>query len=182
MPEILNDFLAQQHPAYLAISFLLLAVLACVPLLPTPLVISIIAMQYDWQTAFIVSLSGNVVGSIVMYMLCQRIFFNRAQQWIVKKNNMQRFVRFIEKNGFLAVLVGRLIPLVPSAVMNALAGMMNISFWSFVIATTIGKLPNILVYALAGSELQQSPLSAMTLVGVYSIVIVALGRAIKQHI
>jgi uncharacterized membrane protein YdjX (TVP38/TMEM64 family) len=65
---------------------------------------------------------------------------------------MNRFVVIMERNAFLAVVVARLLPFVPAPAVNAASAISRMSFGSFIMATLIGKIPVMIVFAIMGSQ------------------------------
>jgi len=61
----------------------------------------------------------------------------------------------LETNGFYYLLTLRLIMLIPYALINILAGISRISFKTYFFSTVIGVTPASLVYANAGSKLEE---------------------------
>jgi pyruvate/2-oxoglutarate dehydrogenase complex dihydrolipoamide dehydrogenase (E3) component/uncharacterized membrane protein YdjX (TVP38/TMEM64 family) len=73
---------------------------------------------------------------------------------IIRKNRTAgRCDRFASKNGFVAVLVMRLIPLFPWDVVNYVTGLCGIKFRDYVLASLIGTIPASFTYNLIGSSL-----------------------------
>lgn len=62
-----------------------------------------------------------------------------------------RFEEHLARRGFLAVLIARLIPVVPFAVVNYLAGVTAIRVRVFVVATALGMLPATTAYVALGA-------------------------------
>lgn len=181
--ELFLTTIIEERPAVgLILTFCLLALLSCVPFLPIPLVVGLIAAQYDWHIAFAVSVAGNVIGSVFMFLLMRRFLYTYATKQLQKHSYAQRFSEATANNGFIAVLIGRLIPIMPSAVINSIASITGVSFIAFCSATLIGKMPNLLMYAVAGSELQNSPVLTIAVVAVYVIVLFAIGRTVKRQL
>ncbi|WJH37471.1 VTT domain-containing protein [Paenibacillus sp. CC-CFT747] len=76
-----------------------------------------------------------------------RFFFARyyGHSWVEKKLDrypaVLEFNKRLETHGFFYVLVGRLIPILPSTAINLGAGVSKIRVSHFILATLIGKLP-----------------------------------------
>jgi uncharacterized membrane protein YdjX (TVP38/TMEM64 family) len=71
-----------------------------------------------------------------------------------KYRNYQQLTRLLEgPDGFKFVAMIRLSPF-PFGVENALLAMSDISTYRFVVGTTVGLLPNELLFAYLGSKLQ----------------------------
>ena len=66
---------------------------------------------------------------------------------------LARFLRWMEKNGLLASLGVRLVPLAPFALINIAAGAARIGVFDFVVGSALGIIPKITLTAFAGGML-----------------------------
>lgn len=91
----------------------------------------------------------------------------------------------VERHGFYAVLVTRLIPVFPSSVISTAGAVTGISKSQFVIATLIGKLPTMVVFTVAGSQLTTHLWSTMAWLTVYGLAVAGavwwLQRALRSR-
>lgn len=159
--------------------FLLIAMLAFVPAAPIPLVAGIVGATYSLPVAMCISLGGTIFGSICMFGLCRTAFQRIALKQVQKWQRLDGFFQLLERNGFLAVLIGRLIPIMPSAAINAISGVTKVRFGSFLLATTIGKFPTMMAFTLAGSQFKENQYITGMMIGLYVIVIILLGSKIR---
>ncbi len=135
----------------------------------------------------------GALGSMVGAILC---FF------IAKKGGRPLVVRFVDEqtlqfadgwfkqNGFWTVLIGRLIPFIPFDAVSYGAGLAEIRFRDFYIASAIGVIPRTIFYCVLGywthGEIEKAPtigLSILFLVIAILILLyfVVLKRLSKQN-
>jgi len=70
----------------------------------------------------------------------------------------------------MGIMTLRLLPVVPQTAVNIYAGMTYTPFWVFMVATAIGKMPAILVFAYAGAQAETSIwMSLLILVGYLAV-------------
>ncbi|KOS68674.1 hypothetical protein AEA09_09050 [Lysinibacillus contaminans] len=171
-----------QHDTWLTrvSSFFIMAMLAFVPAVPIPLVAGIIGTTYPFPVALFISLGGTVFGSICMFFLCRYAFQRIALKQVQKWQRLDGFFQLLERNGFLAVLIGRLIPIMPSAAINAIAGVTEVRFRSFLLATTIGKFPTMMAFTLAGAQFEENQYLTGMMIVLYVLVIFLLGLKLKN--
>ncbi len=62
------------------------------------------------------------------------------------------FIDIIEKYGFIIVLLGRMIVLIPFDVISYAAGLTRIKFKDYMIATFIGTIPRVIFYVFVGIQ------------------------------
>lgn len=179
MDDLLNWI---QHDSWMTriSSFFLMAMLAFIPAVPIPLVVGIIAATYSIPVALFISLGGTVFGSICMFFLCRYAFQGIALKQVQKRKRLDGFFQLLERNGFLAVLIGRLIPIMPSAAINAIAGVTKVRFSSFLFATTIGKVPTMMFFTLAGAQFGKNQLLTAMMIGLYVLVLFLLGMKMRN--
>ncbi|MBE0492254.1 MAG: TVP38/TMEM64 family protein [Sulfurospirillum sp.] len=58
----------------------------------------------------------------------------------------------VKKNGFMVILLLRLVPLVPFDIISYSAGLSKIHYRDFIFATCVGIIPGVLVYANIGAQ------------------------------
>ena len=162
------------------ICFFLLALLAFVPATPIPLVAGIIGTSYPFPVALCISLGGTVLGSILMFFLCRTAFQKIALKQVQRWQRLDGFFKLLERNDFVAVLIGRLVPIMPSAAINAIAGVANVRFHAFLLATTLGKLPTIMAFTLAGSQFAENQYITGLMIGFYVLFVAFLGFKIRK--
>ena len=98
---------------------------------------------YAWTGTMVSALIGFAIG---------RIVGARAVSGMGGPG-FERFMRLLGKNGLLASLVVRLVPMAPFVVVNAAAGVAPISVADFIIGTAIGIVPKIALTAFAGDAI-----------------------------
>src|ERR1700730_14941072 len=143
------------HDSYIAIliSMLFVALLVFVPAVPFILVAGTIGAGFGIWLGTIITLFGATLGSVVMFYLARTGFQDIARKWIGKYKQVKQYEHYLTERAFISVLLFRLIPVVPSPVVNAMFGLSNMRFLPFFIATLVGKLPMIFVYSWAGNQM-----------------------------
>lgn len=74
--------------------------------------------------------------------------------WLRGKLKSEKFLNIdnaVKKNGFLIIFLLRLIPLVPFDIISYSAGFSSIRYKDFILASLIGVIPGVLVYANIGA-------------------------------
>lgn len=117
------------------------------PVIPFFLLASGAGLAYGfWQGAVLVW-SGAVLGCLFPFYLARSLGYQWATAFLARQG---WHFRARPAFGFMAVLTGRLFPVVPSSVINVLAGLSPISAVVFLSATALGKLPWTLMYVGLG--------------------------------
>lgn len=102
-----------------------------------------------WGT--VLTVIGSVLGAIIAFWIARYLGQGVAQKLLKGK-----LVSFDwEINGFVLILLLRLIPLFPFKIVSYSAGISQVKFAPYFWATTIGSLPGILAYVNIGDKSTQ---------------------------
>lgn len=156
------------------VSILFIAILAFFPIVPFIFAAGVIGAVFGTWAGSAITLSGALLGAMVMFALARYGFRNWAQEYLQKYPKAKEYESYFEKNAFLGILLVRVIPVVPSPAVNILSGITLVPWHTFLLASAIGKLPSNLIFNLAGSSFGQSKLTSVLLYGIYFLVITVL--------
>lgn len=121
-------------PSLLFISFLFMAVQAVVTVIPLALILFFNYLLFDFWTGYAWSLVTSILGSTIAFYL-YRFWLHT----IVEKKVSRKWMMRLESRGFWVVLTSRLIPVMPTSLINLASGSSGIRFRSFFSATFIGN-------------------------------------------
>ena len=164
------------------ISFVLMIFISFIPAMPIPVIAGAIGTAFGFWPALFISWIGSTFGSVLMLLFARFLFQKHALKYINLYKRLAVIRKFLEKNAFLAILIVRLIPIFPSVIVNLVTAVSNIPIRTFLIATLLGKLPSMITFTLAGNHLVDRTWIALTIVGLYSIVIFILVRKVNRKI
>lgn len=94
-----------------------------------------------------------------------------------------RFAALAARRGGVAVLIARLVPIVPFTVVNYGSGAAGVGVWSYLTATAVGIIPGTLVYAALGA-FGSAPTSWQFLLAVAALVagsVAALVAGVRRY-
>lgn len=94
---------------------------------------------------------GATIGATISFLLVRHLLGSMLQQKYAKQ--LVRFNEEVNQYGANYLLTMHLIALVPFFVVNILAGLTNISLWTFIWTTSAGIFPGAFVYTFAGQQL-----------------------------
>lgn len=126
------------------------ALLSSLPLLLFPDSVLVIAggMIFGLFWGSVLTTIGSLIGAAIAFYISRKL-----GQQVVKKLIKKDLVLFDRKNsGFFLILMLRLIPLFPFKIVSYSAGLSDVKFKDFALATTIGSLPGIIVYTNLGDK------------------------------
>lgn len=129
------------------------------------------------------ALTGAEMGAIAAYLVARRI--GRRDPDERAGARAVRLERWLDGNGFRALLAARLMPAVPFNALNYAAGVAGIRLRPYVTATAIGIVPGTLAYVALGSSLTHrgSPAIVVSLYAVRTLAVVGIiGHRWRQRI
>jgi len=153
------------------VGFLLIVFVSFVPLLPIPLIAGAVGAVIPLVPAILSTWAGACVGALLKFFIERLLLRRPAQLWLRRYESWQGLVGFLDRNGFYAVLVTRLIPVFPSSLVNTAGAVTGISVRAFVFATLIGKLPTMVVFTVAGAQITTHFWRTMGWLSVYGVAV-----------
>jgi uncharacterized membrane protein YdjX (TVP38/TMEM64 family) len=180
MEQLLNSLTNSHTFASIILQFFIMVVVSFIPFAPIPVLATIIGTNHSFFTGLCINLGGTVTGSIILYWLSKNILQPQAQKIVHKYQHLESFLSLIQTNGFLAVLIGRLVPILPSAGINLIAGISGVTFVAFATATLLGKLPIIIAFSLAGNQLAAGNWQTLIIIALYLLILLVVGRKLKS--
>lgn len=134
------------------VSFVLMILQSIAAPIPAFLITLSNAAIFGWVKGAILSWSSAMAGAALCFFLA-RALGRDAVERLTSKGAMESVDVFFERYGKYAILICRLLPFVSFDFVSYGAGLTNMGFWSFFIATGIGQLPATIVYSYVGGTL-----------------------------
>ena len=153
------------------ISMLLVAICVFFPVIPFPVLAGVIGAVFGTTQGVFISLAGAMVGTMRFFFLSRYGFRDLAEENLTKYPKVREYEDFLNRNSFVAILICRLIPIIPAPVVNIICGLSHVKWITFLIASTLGKIPNILILSYAGSIFSNNKLYSIGIYGCYLLII-----------
>ncbi len=135
------------------ISFMLIMVQTYFPFIPFVVLAGANTIVFGYWHGFLLSYLFAVLGAIISFYFNRYFFREWAEKRITKYQGVEVWEQKISEKGFIYILLARLIPILPSGVVNLLAALTKISGISFMMATVIGKFPMVWLESTLGYDL-----------------------------
>jgi uncharacterized membrane protein YdjX (TVP38/TMEM64 family) len=163
------------------ISMLFVAICVFFPVIPFPVLAGVIGGVFGTTQGVIISLTGAMAGTMGFFLLSRYGFRDYAQSKLEKYPKVQEYEKFLNQNSFVAILTCRLIPIIPAPVVNIFCGLSKVNWLTFFTASTIGKIPNILILSYAGASFSSNKLFSFGLYGGYILIGVVINFVIMYR-
>lgn len=177
------DFLLQLLPNNIVIgiiiSIFINIFIAVAGIIPSTFLTAANVVYFGFQLGLIVSIAGEAIGAIISFVL-----YRNGIKAIENKFGRYTNLAFIEKlksaegiEAIILVLFLRVLPFVPSGLVTLAASISKMRAMPFAIASTIGKIPALMieaysVYSFLGWKLQYQisvTIAALSLLIIYLI-------------
>ncbi|HSC53555.1 MAG TPA: VTT domain-containing protein [Phnomibacter sp.] len=173
--ELLRFF--QQHADWaIAISLGLNVVVAIAGVLPSVFITAANIYFFGFWPGMAISIAGESVGAAISFLLYRYWFRKHMQHGLYRFPKVEKLVEAKGSKAASLVFVLRLLPMVPSGIVTFAAAIGQIDFLLFVVTSTVGKIPALLLEAcvVKGFMVASWPLQI-------GISVVAIALAIWLH-
>jgi uncharacterized membrane protein YdjX (TVP38/TMEM64 family) len=169
--DTLLQIIKEGGPTAILVSILFVAICVFFPLIPFPVLAGIIGAVFGTKEGVWISLIGSMVGTMGFFFLSRYGFRDAAQSRLEKYPKVKEYEEFLTRNSFIAILISRLIPIIPAPVVNIICGLSQVNWLSFFIASMIGKIPNIILLSFVGASFTRNKLLSFGIYGPYILVL-----------
>ncbi|MFC3925829.1 TVP38/TMEM64 family protein [Clostridium punense] len=149
---IVIDYLRSFGKLAIVVSFTLMVLQSIAAPIPAFLITLSNAAIFGWWQGAILSWASAMAGAALCFFIA-RVLGRDAVEKLTSKGAMESIDVFFERYGKFAILICRLLPFVSFDFVSYGAGLTNMKFWSFFIATGLGQLPATIVYSYVGGTL-----------------------------
>ena len=169
---------------YAPIALILLYAVGCVFAIPASFFILAAGAIWGWKLGGTYAMVGGVLGATVSFLVARFI----GEGLLEKFGAMgQKVKRQVTHAGFKSLLILRLIPVFPFAVLNYGAGVAGVRLRDFVLATTLGLITSNYVFAysadalLRGDMTEGEAIKRLAFVGLLLISVIMIPTLLKRR-
>jgi uncharacterized membrane protein YdjX (TVP38/TMEM64 family) len=149
------------------IVMIMATLMALFPVIPYPIVGGVIGAAYGPALGGVLTWAGSATASILMFLFVRYGYQSWGVRVLHRYRSIDKITTLFEKNAFLMILFARLIPIIPSIIINIYSALSRVSFITYAIASSVGKIPAMLLFALVGDNLVSDPKSIILTIVVY---------------
>ncbi|MDQ0484438.1 TVP38/TMEM64 family protein [Guptibacillus hwajinpoensis] len=121
--------------------------------LPSFVITAANGLAFGIPLGIIISWTGGMAAALVMFLLARILGASFVEKITKKSDLLAKANRYSGENGFFLIFVARIIPIVSFDIISLIAGLSNIKFRSFVIATGLGQIPGTVLYTIVGHDI-----------------------------
>ena len=123
----------------------------------------------------ILSVIAETVGVTISFQLLRFFFRDSAKKIIKKSKRLSSIDKYSSDKGFRVMLIARMVPYVPSGILNAAGALSSMTLWDYFLASLVGKFPSTGIEAIIGHDaiLQEEDFTRIIVVVIFAIVLIA---------
>jgi len=138
-------------------------------------------MVYGALWGSVITWVGAMLGAFLAFGLA-RMLGRQFVHRILTQKNSQKVDGWVDNYGGQTLFISRLIPVIAFNLINYVAGLTNISWWTFAWTTGLGILPMTIIMVVVGSEITTLPLSMWAFIIAAGLILwFILHRFIRNH-
>ncbi|MBD2870819.1 TVP38/TMEM64 family protein [Paenibacillus arenilitoris] len=130
---------------------------ALFPVIPYPVVGAVIGAAYGPGIGGALTWAGSAAASLLMFGFVRYGYRDAGRKLLRRSGRLDRFTQLFERNAFLMIVFARLLPFIPSIAVNVYAALGRVSFAIYALASSLGKVPAALLFAVIGDSLMLEP-------------------------
>ncbi|WP_053344755.1 TVP38/TMEM64 family protein [Peribacillus butanolivorans] len=171
--EIISAALLSSGPFSIAVSVLLNILISVLGFIPSVFITAANITVFGFEKGLILSYIGEIAGAVISFWL-----YRKGLQSFKPKFLKNRWLKQLQNSqgwrAFWMILMLRLLPFIPSGVINLTAAISKTSVIIFFIATSIGKLPALLIEAYSVTQVLQASEAVRNILILLILIIVVL--------
>ena len=133
----------------------------------------------------VISVAAETVGVTISFLLLRFFFRDSAKKLIKKSKILSSVDKYSSKKGFVVMLIARMVPYIPSGVLNAVGALSSLSLRDYALSAFIGKFPSTGIEAIIGHDTivhQEDPTRIIVVIILAIILIVGALYYERKHI
>jgi uncharacterized membrane protein YdjX (TVP38/TMEM64 family) len=121
-------------------------------LVPVPRTFLVLAAGVVYGVAAIpIIVPATTIGCLFAFLFARYLFAERLRRAIATRPKLMAILNAVDAEGWRIVALCRLASPIPSTIQNALFGLTRIDLWTYMWATCLFTMPQIVLYAYLGS-------------------------------
>ena len=132
----------------------------------------------------LLSCVAETVGVTIAFILMRFYFRDAAEKVIAKSPFLSKIDHYSGSKGFFVMLIGRMVPYFPSALLNAVGALSSIRLREYMLASFVGKFPSTGIEAIIGHVLimQQESHMRLSIVILGALVLIVAAVRYEKHV
>ncbi len=181
MSEIMLNWLHYSGPLAIALSIIINIAISFAGVIPSFFITAANISFFGFKTGLVVSFIGECIGAIVSFILYRKGIKNIDYKIIQNNNWLVKLQQTQGKDSFFLILMLRVLPFVPSGLINLAAAFSKTNIIIFLVASSIGKLPAMFIEAYSVQHVMRSTLKENIILAIVILVVFIIYVLLKKR-
>ncbi|WP_078427019.1 TVP38/TMEM64 family protein [Alkalihalobacterium alkalinitrilicum] len=164
---------------FILLTMIVATLLSLFPIIPYPIIGGIVGAAFGPALGAFVIWVGSSAASIIMFLVVRYSFQDWGNAILRNYKPLEKITVLFEKNAFFVIFLTRLIPIIPSIIVNIYSALSRVSFMNYAIASSLGKMPSMLLFAIVGNTLVTNPRDLIIILLLYILFVVIVFGCFK---
>ena len=165
--ESLLNWIRQGGTEYMVATATLALFFALFPIIPYPIIGGVLGAAYGPFVGSLITWLGSSLASILMFAFVRFGYQDWGRKWLYKYDRLSKVTNMFEQNAFMTIFITRLVPVIPSIIVNIYSALSRVSFIRYSVASSLGKVPAMILFATVGNSIVNNPRDLLFLLFFY---------------
>ncbi|UOE92649.1 TVP38/TMEM64 family protein [Alkalihalobacillus sp. LMS39] len=170
---------------YILLTIILATLLALFPVIPYPLIGGVLGATFGPVLGSLLTWIGSSAASIIMFIVVRYGYQDWGNKMLKQYKPIHRVTVLFEKNAFITIFLTRLIPIIPSIIVNIYSALSKVRFINYAIASSLGKIPAMILFAAVGNSFVTNPQEMFFIIlfyGAFLVIVIGCYQLWKRRI
>ncbi|WHZ00474.1 VTT domain-containing protein [Neobacillus sp. YX16] len=156
MTEVIENLLISSGPFAIIVSIIINIIISVAGVIPSLFVTAANITFFGFNTGLIISYIGECAGAAVSFWIYRKGIKTLNPTMLNKNKWLQRLQNTQGWDSFVIILVLRVLPFIPSGMINLAVAISKTSILTFIVASSLGKLPALFIEAYSVKQVLES--------------------------
>jgi uncharacterized membrane protein YdjX (TVP38/TMEM64 family) len=174
MTGAIENLLTSSGPYAIVVSIIINIVISIAGVIPSVFITAANITFFGFHTGLIISFIGECVGAAFSFWLYRKGIKTLNPSLLNKNKWLQKVQQTQGWDSFIIILLLRILPFIPSGLINLATAISKTSILTFIIASSLGKLPALLIEAYSVKQVLESSNNVKAILAIIALFILVI--------